>query len=99
MTMTARNLIYRQLMSTSVLLTGLVSTTATAPVDVVKTHMFVRGNKFSGPVHCMVDILKHDGFLGLFKGWTANYVRLGPQTTITFVVLEQLRSLAGLGSV
>eukprot|EP00803_Ostreobium_quekettii_P006698 evm.model.scf_796.1 EVM.evm.TU.scf_796.1 scf_796:5838-10642(+) len=81
------------------MVTGLVSTTATAPVDVVKTHMFVRGNKFSGPVHCMVDILKHDGFLGLFKGWTANYVRLGPQTTITFVVLEQLRSLAGLGSV
>lgn len=29
-------------MRTSVLLTGLVSTTATAPVDVVKTHMFVR---------------------------------------------------------
>lgn len=57
------------------------------------------GNKFSGPVHCMVEILKQDGFLGLFKGWTANYVRLGPQTTITFVVLEQLRNLAGLGTV
>ena len=25
------------------------------------------------------------------RGWTANYLRLGPQTVITFVALEQLQ--------
>lgn len=84
---------------TTSMITGLVSTTATAPVDVVKTHMFVRGGAFSGPFECLIDIVKQDGIRGLFRGWTANYARLGPQTTITFVLLEQLRTLTGLGNV
>jgi hypothetical protein len=34
----------------------------------------------------------------VFLTGRARYARLGPQTTITFVVVEQLRALAGLGS-
>ena len=30
------------------------------------------------------------------RGWGANYLRLGPQTVITFVALEKFRSMAGL---
>jgi solute carrier family 25 uncoupling protein 8/9 len=30
------------------------------------------------------------------RGWSANYLRLGPQTVITFVALEQFRRLAGM---
>lgn len=37
------------------------------------------------------DVLKADGLLGFFKGWTANYARLGPQTMITFLISEGLR--------
>ena len=32
------------------------------------------------------------------QGWSANYLRLGPQTLITFLVAEQLRSFMGLGA-
>ena len=41
-------------------------------------------------------IVREDGPFGLFKGWTAQYLRLGPQTTVIFVIMEQLRRLSGL---
>lgn len=56
------------------------------------------GSKYTGPIQCATDIIKHEGARGLFKGWTANYVRLGPQTTVIFVVMEQLRRATGLDS-
>ena len=31
---------------------------------------------------------------GLFKGWTAHYLRVGPHTILTFVFLEQFTALA-----
>eukprot|EP01026_Neomeris_dumetosa_P056076 TRINITY_DN5120_c1_g1_i1.p1 TRINITY_DN5120_c1_g1~~TRINITY_DN5120_c1_g1_i1.p1 ORF type:complete len:281 (-),score=30.58 TRINITY_DN5120_c1_g1_i1:458-1300(-) len=80
------------------MVTGVVTTTATAPVDMIKTHMFVGGNKFSSPLQCALEIVQGEGVRGLFKGWLANYARLGPQTAIIFVVVEQLRKVAGLGS-
>ena len=42
--------------------------------------------------------MKDDGPLGLMKGWTVQYIRLGPQTMVIFMVMEQLRSLSGLES-
>lgn len=81
------------------MITGLVSTTATAPVDVVKTYMFVGGAKYSGPMQCAMEIVRREGARSMFKGWTANYARLGPQTTIIFVVVEKLRSMAGMDSI
>eukprot|EP01025_Chloroclados_australasicus_P031009 TRINITY_DN3127_c0_g3_i3.p1 TRINITY_DN3127_c0_g3~~TRINITY_DN3127_c0_g3_i3.p1 ORF type:complete len:608 (-),score=45.67 TRINITY_DN3127_c0_g3_i3:490-2055(-) len=80
------------------MITGVVTTTATAPVDMVKTHMFVGGNKFASPIDCTIEIVRAEGMKGLFKGWLANYARLGPQTAIIFVVAEQLRQIAGLGT-
>ena len=56
------------------------------------------GSKYTGPLQCAATIIKHEGMRGLFKGWTANYVRLGPQTTVIFVVMEQLRKATGLES-
>jgi len=32
------------------------------------------------------------------RGWSANYCRLGPQTVITFVALEQFRKLGGMNA-
>jgi len=75
---------------------GLAATTITAPVDVVKTHMYCAGSKFNNPLHCASDIFVREGARGFFKGWTANYARLGPQTTIMFVVMEKMRYLAGM---
>mgnify|MGYP001981999411 CR=1 FL=1 len=43
-----------------------------------------------------VGMVRRQGPRGFMRGWTANYLRLGPQTVITFVALEQLRKLAGM---
>lgn len=77
---------------TSSMITGLVSTTMTTPIDVAKTQIMVRGGSFR------VQYLYNEGPLGLFKGWGASYLRLGPQTTIIFLTLEVLRSYFGMGS-
>ena len=75
---------------------GLAATTITAPVDVVKTHMYCNGSKYSNPVACAADIAKREGLRGFFKGWTANYARLGPQTTLMFVFMEHMRQMTGM---
>lgn len=76
---------------------GLVTTTVTAPVDMVKTNMFVNSG-YSGPWDCVKDIYKRMGVRGLFKGWGANWARQGPMTTLVFVVNEAIRPRMGLGS-
>lgn len=52
--------------------------------------------KYSSVVNCAVVIMKEDGPFGLLKGWSAQYMKLGPQTTVIFVVMEQLRRMSGL---
>ncbi|GFR45395.1 hypothetical protein Agub_g6678 [Astrephomene gubernaculifera] len=77
--------------------TGLVTTTVTNPADVIKTNMFVSGGGVrKGISQTAADIFRADGVAGFFKGWTANYARLGPQTVITFLISEALRSALGL---
>ncbi len=78
------------------MLTGLAATTITAPVDVVKTHMYCNGSKYANPVACAADIFRREGARGFFKGWTANYARLGPQTTLMFVFMENMRHITGM---
>ena len=78
------------------MLGGLVTTTVTSPVDVIKTKMFVAGRQGSGPLSTFAHLVRTEGYAALFKGWSANYSRLGPQTSITFVVAEQLRHHMGM---
>jgi len=74
---------------------GLVTTTVTAPVDMVKTHMFMKGGTV-GPWECTMDIVRRMGIRGLFKGWGANWARQGPMTTLVFVFNEAIRPPLGL---
>ena len=90
------------------MLTGLVTTAVTNPVDVIKTRLYVSAGASGAPreknaetarggaLAAARDVLRRQGPRGFMRGWTANYLRLGPQTVITFVALEQLRRLAGM---
>ncbi|RKP26129.1 mitochondrial carrier domain-containing protein [Syncephalis pseudoplumigaleata] len=77
------------------LLSGLVATTVCSPVDVVKTRVMNAppGSEFKGTLRTMGHMLRHEGISSLFKGWVAAFTRLGPHTIITFIILEQIRSL------
>lgn len=83
---------------TSSMIAGLVTTTITNPLDVVKTRMFVSGSKYNGALQCAQDVFRKDGLLGFMKGWSASYARLGPHTVIMFLTAERLRKYAGLQS-
>jgi len=77
-------------------ITGLVTTTATTPADVVKTLMFSGKEQYRTVFGAAKSLFNESGSMGFFRGWLPNYLRLGPQTIITFVVAERLREMAGL---
>lgn len=70
---------------------GAIATSLTQPLDVLKTRaMNAKPGEFNG----VWDIVRHTaklGPLGFFKGYVPAFVRLAPQTILTFVFLEQLR--------
>lgn len=78
------------------LLAGLVTTTVTNPADVVKTYMMFRPDG-QGPLRtnsvfrAFAHIYAAEGPAAFFKGWLPNYLRLAPQTTLIFLIAEQLR--------
>jgi len=86
-----------------------VSTTITNPLDVIKTHIFTSttaraaGYTPPPPAHGLLRSFHHirnrGGLLAFMKGWSASYFRVGPQTTLLFVLNEAFRGAAGLDSI
>lgn len=75
------------------LLAGLMATTVCSPVDVVKTRiMNANASKTKeSALQIFSKALKQEGPLFMFRGWLPSFVRLGPQTILTYLVLEQLK--------
>jgi solute carrier family 25 uncoupling protein 8/9 len=81
------------------MLTGLVTTTVTNPVDMIKTQMMMdKGGGGKGVLATVRLVVERHGAMGIMRGWSANYVRLGPQTVITFIALEKFRATAGMAA-
>ncbi|XP_049850918.1 mitochondrial dicarboxylate carrier-like isoform X2 [Schistocerca gregaria] len=75
---------------------GAVATTLTQPLDVMKTRaMNAKPGEFKSLWHIATYTAKL-GPLGFFKGYVPAFIRLGPQTILTFVFLEQLRKNFGV---
>lgn len=70
---------------------AVTATMITMPIDVLKTRlMSSKPGQYSGIFECAKDIMKN-GPSGFFKGFTPAFVRMGPQTVLLFVFLEQLK--------
>ena len=66
----------------------------TSPIDVVKTRIMSASNaQYGGIGHAFIHIVKNEGSRALFKGWVPAFTRLGPQTILTFVILEKMKKL------
>jgi Mitochondrial carrier protein len=74
------------------MVSGLVTTTVINPADVVKTRIMNSRDGGQSAIQWTREAIQK-GLL--MRGWTANYVRLGPQILITLVVYEKLRRAAG----
>ncbi|KAH8154357.1 uncharacterized protein LAJ45_02125 [Morchella importuna] len=73
---------------TASLLSGLVATTICSPVDVIKTRVMA-GTRTDGVWTLVREITKAEGLKWIFRGWVPSFMRLGPQTILTFIALEQ----------
>ncbi|XP_072040159.1 mitochondrial 2-oxoglutarate/malate carrier protein-like isoform X2 [Amphiura filiformis] len=77
------------------MISGFVTTVASMPVDISKTriqNMRVIDGKpeYKGAIDVLAKVVRKEGLFALWKGFTPYYVRLGPHTVITFIILEQL---------
>ncbi|KAI1629381.1 mitochondrial dicarboxylate transporter [Exophiala viscosa] len=81
------------------LLAGTVATTACAPADVLKSRVqnavVVDGVRPSVR-RIIVDSFRNEGPRFLMKGWTPAWLRLAPNTVLTFIFIEQLQKLVNL---
>lgn len=80
------------------MISGLVTTAASMPVDIAKTRLqnmkMVDGKpQYKGTFDVLAKVVKNEGFFALWRGFTPYYARLGPHTVLTFIILEQLNAL------
>jgi solute carrier family 25 oxoglutarate transporter 11 len=77
------------------MISGLVTTAASMPVDIAKTRVqnmkTIDGKpEYKGALDVLVKVVKNEGPFALWKGFTPYYFRLGPHTVLTFIFLEQM---------
>merc|ERR1719219_734360 len=77
------------------MISGLVTTIASMPVDIAKTRIqnqkYIDGKpEYKGALDVLAKVVKQEGVFALWKGFTPYFFRLGPHTVITFIFLEQM---------
>ncbi|XP_050731129.1 mitochondrial 2-oxoglutarate/malate carrier protein-like isoform X2 [Eriocheir sinensis] len=80
------------------MISGLITTAASMPVDIAKTRIqnmkMIDGKpEYKGAFDVLGKVIRKEGFFSLWKGFTPYYMRLGPHTVITFIFLEQMNLL------
>ncbi|TGZ46998.1 uncoupling protein Bmcp mitochondrial isoform X2 [Temnothorax americanus] len=80
------------------------SAVASTPIDVIRTRLMNQrrvhmvGTKpssyiYSGSMDCLVQTIKNEGILALYKGFIPTWFRMGPWNIIFFITYEQLKQL------
>ncbi|XP_068130067.1 mitochondrial 2-oxoglutarate/malate carrier protein [Hyperolius riggenbachi] len=77
------------------MISGLVTTAASMPVDIAKTRIqnmrMIDGKpEYRNGLDVLMKVVRYEGFFSLWKGFTPYYARLGPHTVLTFIFLEQM---------
>jgi len=77
----------------SSMIAGVVVTTCSSPVDVVKSRAMAQGGSTA---EVAASVLREAGLRGFFRGWTVNVMRLAPTFVVGSTIYEQTR-LLGIG--
>ncbi|ODV79291.1 mitochondrial carrier [Suhomyces tanzawaensis NRRL Y-17324] len=60
------------------------------PWDVILTRVYnQKGNLYSGPVDCFRKTVRNEGFGALYKGFWAQFFRIGPHSVLMLMFMEQ----------
>ncbi|XXQ39280.1 Mitochondrial carrier protein [Plasmodiophora brassicae] len=76
---------------------GFSATVVGSPVDVIKTRVMnsttgADGVKlYDGALDCALKIARNEGVLAFYKGFVANYARIGSWNLVMFLTMEQIR--------
>lgn len=79
------------------MISGLATTIASMPVDIAKTRIqsmkVIDGKpEYKNAFDVWGKVIKNEGIFALWKGFTPYYMRLGPHTVLTFIILEQMNA-------
>lgn len=72
---------------------GFVATCVGSPLDVIKTRLMNLAPGTS-PFGMIGGMIKNEGPLSFYKGFTANFMRIGCWNIVMFLSLEQIKNLA-----
>jgi solute carrier family 25 oxoglutarate transporter 11 len=75
----------------SSLVASVVAVGLSCPADVLKSRMQnMRPGEYGGTLDCARKIVKFEGVLSLWKGYTPATIKLAPHTVISFIILDNL---------
>ena len=69
--------------------TAIISGLVTYPLDTVRRRMMVASGKSIGPIDCLTQILKNEGFMALMKGAGLNILK----TTFNIILIVALDNI------
>ncbi|KAH8295766.1 hypothetical protein KR018_008261 [Drosophila ironensis] len=74
---------------------GLLTAMASMPIDMAKTRIQQMGEingkpEYTGTIDVFAKVMRNEGFLSLWKGFTPYLCRVGPHTVLSFIFLEQM---------
>lgn len=73
---------------------GLVAAVASTPIDRAKTLLMTDRSAYGSVFACLIKMGREGGLSGLYQGFLATWMRLGPWAFLFFVMFEQFRGLA-----
>uniref|UniRef100_A0AAY5KPG7 Mitochondrial uncoupling protein 4 n=1 Tax=Esox lucius TaxID=8010 RepID=A0AAY5KPG7_ESOLU len=84
---------------------GLVAATMGTPADVIKTRimnqprdMNGRGVLYTSSIDCLIQSVKGEGFISLYKGFLPTWMRMAPWSMTFWLSFEQIRKTMGISS-
>jgi solute carrier family 25 (mitochondrial oxoglutarate transporter), member 11 len=64
------------------------------PADVIKSRMQnMQTGEYTGPLDCAKKLIRSEGALALYKGYTPAFIKLAPHTVISFIILDTLSQI------
>ena len=80
----------------SAIIAGFATSAISSPIDLVRTRLMnfkEGGPTYNGFLNCGMTIARTEGLQGLYKGFSAQWLRLGPHTLLQFIIWENLRKM------
>ncbi len=80
---------------------GLVSSTATFPLDLIRRRMQLQGQggcevHYTSYSHAFSTVIRREGFQGLYHGILPEYYKVVPGVAIAFCTYELMKSMLGV---